>query len=347
MRKTYVLLPVVAALLAICAGASESGQWRLAVLNRKLTGELPDLSWVDVISGLRLCAWGPCHRSLVMGDVTPARTDTDNLRAMGAPIWPSWIKPLDLPLEGSKEPGWRMYNIFTGSTANTKMLESHVSVLSAGKTPHSLHQHSEEEFLLVLSGGLEIITADGPLSQKSTVSRAGPRYVVYHPSGQYHTIRSIGPGPATYVVFKWQGDHPTAEQPVLGSSGFDLNQALVSPWSNPNQITFTPIFEFPTRYLRKLHCHVSILKPGAGYAPHDDPHDVAIVLLDGTVETLGQRVNRDSVIFYAADEPHGMKNVGTTPAIYVVFEFHGSHGSPEGSGLVRGASGVAVPSQNR
>ena len=268
-----------------------------------------------------------------MGDVTLARTDTDNVREMGAPIWPSWIKTLDLPLEESKELGWRIFSIFNGSTAIMKMLESHVSVLSAGKTPHPPHQHPEEEFILVLSGEVEIIRADGPPSQKHTVSRAGPRYVIYHPSGQYHTIRSIGPGPATYVVFKWQGEQSAVEQPVLGYSGFDLNQALVSSLSNPNQITFTPIFESPTRYLRKLHCHVSILKPGAGYPPHDDPHEVVIVILDGTVETLGQRVGPNSVIFYAANEPHGMKNVGTTPATYVVIEFHGSPGSSEGPGL--------------
>ena len=270
MRKTFVFLSILGALLAISAAASESGRWRLAVLNLKLAGELPDLSWVEVVAGLRLCAWGPCHRSLVIGDVTLARTGTDDVPEMGAPIWPCWIKTLDLPLEESKELGWRMYSIFNGSTAIMKMLESHVSILSAGRTPHPPHQHPEEELILVLSGEAEIIRADGPPSQKHTVSRAGPNYVVYHPSKKYHTIRSIGTGPATYVVFKWQGEQSTV-QPVLGSSGFDLNQALVSPLSDPNPITFTPIFESPTRFLRKLHCHVSILRPGAGYPPPRRP----------------------------------------------------------------------------
>ena len=129
VRKTCVFVSILGALLAIFAAASESGRWRLAVLNLKLTGELPNLTWVEVAAGLRLCAWGPCHRSLVLGDVTLARTDTGNVREMGAPIWPCWIKTLDLPLEESKELGWSMYSIFNSSTAIMKTLESHVSIL--------------------------------------------------------------------------------------------------------------------------------------------------------------------------------------------------------------------------
>ncbi len=43
------------------------------------------------------------------------------------------------------------------------------------------------------------------------------------------------------------------------------------------------------------------------------------------METLGEQVGPNGVIFYAAGEPHGMKNVGDGPAVYLVFEFHGRH----------------------
>lgn len=76
--------------------------------------------------------------------------------------------------------------------------------------------------------------------------------------------------------------------------------------------------------MNKLHAHLTCLHPGAGYPEHDDPYDVAMLTFDGTVETLGQEVGPYSVIFFAAGEPHGMKNVGTSPAVYLVFEFHGS-----------------------
>ena len=74
--------------------------------------------------------------------------------------------------------------------------------------------------------------------------------------------------------------------------------------------------------LHKLECHVSTVAPGAGLEPHVDAHDVAIVVLEGEIETRGQRVGPNSVIFYPADESHGIRNSGTVVARYVVFEFH-------------------------
>src|SRR5262249_44735384 len=71
-------------------------------------------------------------------------------------------------------------------------------------------------------------------------------------------------------------------------------------------------------------CHLSTLAPGAGYDPHCDPYDVAMILLDGELESLDQRLTPHSVIFYPAGQPHGLKNPGAIPARYLVFEFHGS-----------------------
>ena len=84
------------------------------------------------------------------------------------------------------------------------------------------------------------------------------------------------------------------------------------------------VFEGSTAYLQRLQCHTSTLTPGAGYAPHIDAYSVAIIILEGEVETLGERVGPHSVIFYAAGELHGMHNPGSQIARYIVFEFHGS-----------------------
>ena len=83
------------------------------------------------------------------------------------------------------------------------------------------------------------------------------------------------------------------------------------------------LFEGQTQHLRTLHSHTSTLSPGAGYNEHCDPYDVAIVVMEGEIETLGRREGPHSVIFYAAGEPHGMSNPGTVVTKYVVFEFHG------------------------
>lgn len=82
------------------------------------------------------------------------------------------------------------------------------------------------------------------------------------------------------------------------------------------------LFEGPTAYLGKLHAHVTDLQPGAGYPPHKDKYDVAILVFSGTVETLGKTVGPGGSIYYAAGESHGMRNVGDEPTRYLVFEFH-------------------------
>ena len=57
--------------------------------------------------------------------------------------------------------------------------------------------------------------------------------------------------------------------------------------------------------------------------PHVDNYDVAIVVLEGEVETLGKRVGPYGAIFYAAGIPHSMSNPGQDAAKYIVFEFQG------------------------
>ena len=252
----------------------------------------------------------------------------DNLAPDADPIWPCWIRAFDEPLEENAR-GWNIYRTFNGSTPAMKELGSHVSVLSPGTTPHAPHAHVEEELIIMLSGEAEIVRLDDPNSDESTSVTIGPGAFVYHPAHQTHTIRTVGPGPATYLIFKWQNESQVNEAPELESSilRFDDDDASART-KRSNGWTRKRLLDSPTRYLRKLHCHLSMLEPGAGYRPHADPYDVAILVLEGTLETLGRRVGRHGVIFYAAGEPHGMANVGPSPASYLVFEFHGGTHAP-------------------
>jgi hypothetical protein len=84
------------------------------------------------------------------------------------------------------------------------------------------------------------------------------------------------------------------------------------------------IFQQPTVYLSELQAHLTTMLPKAGYEPHVDAYDVAILVLSGRLETLGQVIEPHDVIFYAAGEPHGMRNIGRDVARYLVFEFHGA-----------------------
>jgi quercetin dioxygenase-like cupin family protein len=126
--------------------------------------------------------------------------------------------------------------------------------------------------------------------------------------------------PANYLLLRWQSG-PGANPP-LGFGRFDA-LAPVAPPTPEKGFRAQLLFEGPTAKLRKLHCHVSTLLPGAGYSPHVDAHDVAIVVLEGEVETLEERAKPCSVIFYPAGESHGMTNPGSSIVRYLVFEFHG------------------------
>lgn len=239
-------------------------------------------------------------------------------------IWPCWIRTLEQPPEEDKRTGWRIEPVFGGSTFSMQPLRSHFSVLSSGTTPHPPHTHREEELIVVLSGEVDIVTVTDTSEQMATTTRIGPGSIVYHSAEQRHTIRSVGPGAATYLVFKWQGQSGQNNGSRLQSSIFDARDtAMASRSALAEGFTCAPVFDSPTLYLRKLHCHVSTLEPGAGYDPHRDAYDVVVVVLSGDVETLGRRVGPNGVIFYPAGELHGMRNTGADHATYLVFEFHG------------------------
>jgi hypothetical protein len=84
------------------------------------------------------------------------------------------------------------------------------------------------------------------------------------------------------------------------------------------------LMDFCTSYLTKLHAHQSVLLPGGGYEPHVDGHDVAIIVLTGILETRGRTFGPNAFILHSAGSSHGIRNIGTEIARYLVFEFHAS-----------------------
>lgn len=227
------------------------------------------------------------------------------------------VDPIRLPLPPAENGAWKPYPIFHGSTAGVRSLSCHVSVLHPDCVPHLPHRHPEEEVLLLLAGEVEPILPD--IAGFDGRLRSGD--LVYYPADFSHTLRAAGGEPANYLMLKWRDESrgPTTGAPLpFGRFALPLG-AQAAPG-----FAARPVFEGSTGYLEKLHCHFSTLTPGAGYEPHIDGHDVAIVVLEGEVETLGRRVRPHGVIFYPAGDPHGMRNPSDEPARYVVFEFHRS-----------------------
>lgn len=232
------------------------------------------------------------------------------------------VCPLALPLDADTQSGFTFYPMFSGATSDLREMEVHVSALGHGQMPHPPHTHREEEILLMLAGEADLILPQvkGPHGDDRFPLKPGE--FVYYPAHFPHTLRTTSEQPANYLMFKWDADAAPATKPPLGFAHY---QGHASFDEHPSAAGFRTrkLLDGATGVLRKLHSHASLLEPGAGYAPHADAYDVAIVVLEGEVETLGQRVGPGGTIFHAAGQMHGIHNPGEVPARYVVFEFHG------------------------
>ena len=260
------------------------------------------------------------------------RADPEANRFVPAPLPParkyqrelvSRVDPFRLPLSPDKERGWQPYPIFAGHTKCIGNLSCHISALDAGVSPHPPHDHDDEELLVMLSGNVELdLPALDGAGQPTRLSLKRGDFV-YYPARFSHTLEANGSSAANYLMFKWQGARRDVEKALT----FQKHDAFAYTTDDGDRPGFRPrrVFERPTDYLGLLNCHVSTLSPGAGYDPHEDPYDVAIVLLEGTVEAAGERLVDHGVMFFAAGVAHGIFNPGSATARYLVFEFH-AHG---------------------
>ncbi|MBE0568963.1 MAG: cupin domain-containing protein [Deltaproteobacteria bacterium] len=234
----------------------------------------------------------------------------------------SRVYPLRVPLPAEEGKGWTPRHIFKGATRGLPELTCHASVLIKDHCPHDPHLHEEEELLLLLSGEVDLILQDGPASGGDhRIWRLKTGQFVYYPSDFAHTLRTTSDAPANYLMFKWRND--SGKNPTELAFGlFDMMEDIAGNRDGTGGFRTRLVFEGATSCLKKLHCHVSSLAPGAGYAPHADRHNVAAVILEGEVETLDGRAGPCDVVYYAAGEPHGMRNPAGSTARYIVFEFH-------------------------
>ena len=232
------------------------------------------------------------------------------------------VYPLRVPLGADEARGWKPYYVFAGCTVNLDNLTCHASVLIHDHSPHPPHRHDEEEILILLAGEADLLLPDLPSSSPDRRMRLKAGQLVYYPAHFPHTLQTTSDAPANYLMFKWRNRAAASVESVLGFRHIRPFEETADRKTGEGFST-RGLFEGPTRWLRSLECHASTLAPGAGYEPHADAHDVAIVVLDGQVETLGERVGAHAVIFHPAGEIHGIRNPGDVVARYVVFEFHG------------------------
>jgi len=109
---------------------------------------------------------------------------------------------------------------------------------------------------------------------------------------------------------------------------------LVSGLYNWEKMTATPtsnglrraVFDGATPTVDKLHCHITTLNPGERSSePHRHLQDEVIIVKEGTIEANWDgnlsTGGPGSVIFFAAGATTALRNVGQTPATYIVVNY--------------------------
>jgi quercetin dioxygenase-like cupin family protein len=113
------------------------------------------------------------------------------------------------------------------------------------------------------------------------------------------------------------------QQPPLSSTVYDWNNIKAEPTKTGEKRQF---LQAPTPTLDELELHVTTLNPGeAPHPPHQHPEEELIIIKEGMVEStvngITTRIGPGSVIFQASNQLHGLKNVGTTKAVYHVIKW--------------------------
>ena len=86
------------------------------------------------------------------------------------------------------------------------------------------------------------------------------------------------------------------------------------------------VFDSATETVPRLETHVTTIEVGkASHAAHRHPDEELIYVREGVVEATINGVAKlapaGSVIFYASNDLHGMRNAGTVPASYFVLRW--------------------------
>jgi len=86
------------------------------------------------------------------------------------------------------------------------------------------------------------------------------------------------------------------------------------------------VFRAPTKTLDELEYHITTLNPNQSpHAPHTHYNEEVIVVKEGAVEAYvngeWKPASTGSLMFFASNVPHTVRNVGTVPATYHVINW--------------------------
>ena len=127
----------------------------------------------------------------------------------------------------------------------------------------------------------------------------------------------------------------TAQSVVVNNYGPPKNSTILATtfvdWdsltANPTAVgQVRQVFDNPTVAMDKLEVHITTLNPGMESHPvHRHSWEEMLLVKEGDFEVsingVKHHAGPGSLVFFAANDPHNAKNVGTTPATYYVINF--------------------------
>jgi mannose-6-phosphate isomerase-like protein (cupin superfamily) len=112
-----------------------------------------------------------------------------------APKLPDGVLGIDA-LPSASENGCTVFVHYNGPTDQLSGVCTGMAVLDPGASPHAVHQHPEEEFLIIASGTGEIECA-------GKTTQVGPGAIMYCAGMVPHGIVNTGRVPMTFYWSKW------------------------------------------------------------------------------------------------------------------------------------------------
>ena len=206
-------------------------------------------------------------------------------------------------------------------TATLDQLESHISTLNPGLASHIPHTHPQEELIILRDGTLDV-------DRNGQLQHVGPGSMCFFASNQPHAVQNHGEKPATYFVFNFT-TAATRRAPAVGAPSLPGRLGSVAwEWAALPVIP-TPkgerreVVDSPTATLANFECHITTIKPGeVPHASHHHPDEEIVLLkegqLDVTINGRTQTASPGSILFFASNDEHGLKNSGTANATYYV-----------------------------
>ena len=121
----------------------------------------------------------------------------------------SWVFPADSARSRKSSETSAVRSLVDTLTKTLATLEMHETTLALGASPHPAHRHAHEEIILVKTGTLQVL-------QGTAVTTATPGSVIFMASNEWHGLRNVGQGTASYLVVRFD---PHALPPDSASVG--------------------------------------------------------------------------------------------------------------------------------